>query len=156
MTIRGIDANGYELRTYRVVWYFRVGRMGDCEGRTWAKELVSEAPFQTREKAELHRAHHPDIFQDKWGQWRTKASYGMCGIFCENVEVDYVAPTVEEGDFATLERAMFTPIDRFTCPSSGYGPSAGLQRSLTGNLVRYEDYQDRVMKAYMEGVKNAE
>ena len=80
---RGRDEDGYELRTYRVVYVFRMGWIGDSEGRTWAKELYAEARFPTMEKAELHRQHHPDAFLDPWGQWRTKYPYGQIGIFTE-------------------------------------------------------------------------
>lgn len=77
------DKDGYELRTYRVVYVFRMGYIGDSEGRTWAKELYAEAKFPTMELAELHRQHHPDAFLDPWGQWRTKYPYGQIGIFVE-------------------------------------------------------------------------
>ena len=76
-----MDENGYEIRRYRVVWYFRMGWIGDSEGRTWDEKLYTEAKFPTKEAAELHREHHPDCFKDSWGQWRTKYEYGKIGIF---------------------------------------------------------------------------
>lgn len=75
------DPEGYEIRTYRVKWYFRIGTWGDSEGRTWAKELICNYAFPTKEAAELHRQHHPDCFQDPWGGWRHRKSYHHVGIF---------------------------------------------------------------------------
>ncbi len=86
--MKRLDENGYELRTYRIVYVFRMGYIGDCEGRTWAKKLYAEAKFPTMELAELHREHHPDAFQDPWGQWRTKYSNGQIGIFTEQEFVE--------------------------------------------------------------------
>ena len=82
-----LDENGYELRTYRVVYVFRMGWIGDSEGRTWAKELYAEARFPTMAQAEVYRQHHPDVFQDPWGGWRTKYDNGKVGIFTEMEEL---------------------------------------------------------------------
>jgi hypothetical protein len=82
-----IDDRGFEIRFKRIVYAFRMGWIGDCEGRTWAKELYSEAEFPTMEAAELHREHHPDMFRDPWGGWRTKYSSGQSGIFVEERQV---------------------------------------------------------------------
>lgn len=78
-----VDKDGFELREYRVVYVLRIGTIGDSEGRTWSKELKSEAKFPTMEAALLHRDHHPDLFQAPWGAWRTKQDYGRVGIFKE-------------------------------------------------------------------------
>jgi len=78
-----LDDQGYEIRCYRIVYYFRMGWIGDSEGRTWAPEFYAEAKFPLRELAELHRQHHPDCFKDPWGQWRTKYDCGQLGIFEE-------------------------------------------------------------------------
>lgn len=78
---KSFDENGYELITRRVVYVFRLGFIGDQEGRTWSKDGMTEAKFPTMEQAEFYRKHHPDVFVDRWGQWRTKHSYGICGIF---------------------------------------------------------------------------
>ena len=77
------DAPEYEVRCYRVVWSVKIGTIGDSEGRSWAKDLISQADFPTEEAAERHRDHHPDLFKDHWGEWRTKNCYGQFGIFRE-------------------------------------------------------------------------
>lgn len=82
-----VDENGYELITRRVVWVFRMGWIGDSEGRTWAKDLYAEARFPTRELAYLHMDHHPDVFKDPWGGYRTKYSNGQVGVFRIEEEV---------------------------------------------------------------------
>ena len=87
--IRGRDDNGYELRAYRVVWAFRIGTIGDSVGRTWSKDIISEAKFPTYTAAALHREHHPDMTLDQWGQWRTKNIYGLSGIFRVEEEIDW-------------------------------------------------------------------
>lgn len=78
-----VDADGYELRSYRVVYVFRMGYIGDSEGRTWAEKIYCEAKFPTMEKAITYREHHPDCFKDRWGGWRTKYDCGKIGIFRE-------------------------------------------------------------------------
>lgn len=75
------DEEGYQLITYRLVYVFRLGRIGDSEGRTWAKELKEETRFPSRQLAEKYRSTHPEVFQNEWGTWRTKYSYGRVGIF---------------------------------------------------------------------------
>ena len=91
------DSLGYTIKVKKVVHIFRMGWIGDSEGRTWAKELYAESIFPTRELAELHRAHHPDAFQDPWGGWRTKYPNGQIGIFTEEREVS----TEELSDLVT-------------------------------------------------------
>lgn len=81
------DKLGYDIKVKKVVYVFRMGWIGDSEGRTWAKELYSEAEFPTMEQAEFYREHHPDVFQDPWGQWRTKYNYGQIGIFTVEKEL---------------------------------------------------------------------
>lgn len=82
------DKDGYEIKVKRVVYVFRMGWIGDSEGRSWAKDLYAEAEFPTQELAELYRQHHPDVFQDPWGGWRTKYNYGQIGIFREEREIE--------------------------------------------------------------------
>ena len=82
-----VDSEGYTNRTYRIVYVFRIGWCRDPEGHTFG-EIISEAKFPTLDKAELHREYHPDVFKDRWGQWRTKNPYQRCGIYTEKEEVN--------------------------------------------------------------------
>lgn len=85
----------YQYKTYKVVWSFKIGSIGDSEGRSWSKDIIYQADFPTREAAEEHRAQHPDVYKSEWGSWRTKDSYGLCDIFYEE-RLEQVIPMTDE------------------------------------------------------------
>jgi hypothetical protein len=69
----------YEYELYCVVWEFRIGTIGDSDGRTWAKDLLVSERFPTKELAEAFRDNHPYLEKGRWG-WKTKNYYGKFAI----------------------------------------------------------------------------
>lgn len=74
------DDDGFEVRCYRVVWFFEIGTIGDSEGRTWAKDLKHQSAHASQKEAETAMADHPGTYQDKWGGWRAVDSYGLVRV----------------------------------------------------------------------------
>jgi hypothetical protein len=77
-----VDAEGYELLTYRVVYYFETGHIdGGGMGR-WM-DTVDSFPFPERDGAEALRDQwHEDgkLEKMRWGEFRPKFMYGTSRI----------------------------------------------------------------------------
>jgi hypothetical protein len=79
----------YEHVTYRVEWVFKLGWIGDSEGRTWAKDLKEETVFPTQAEAQAYRDTHPDMVYDTvWKEWKAKHCYGLWAIEKRLAQVD--------------------------------------------------------------------
>ena len=83
-----MTAPKYEHITYRVEWVFKIGTIGDSEGRTWAKDLIERTPFPTLDAAQAYRDAHPDLELSQWGRWKTKNCHGQFAILREEVRAD--------------------------------------------------------------------
>jgi hypothetical protein len=79
----------YEHVTYRVEWVFKLGWIGDSEGRTWAKDMKEETVFPTQAEAQAYRDTHPDMdFDTVWKEWKAKHCYGLWAIEKRLAKVD--------------------------------------------------------------------
>ena len=79
----------YEHVTYRVEWVFKLGWIGDSEGRTWAKDMKEETVFPTQAEAQAYRDTHTDmVFDTVWKEWKAKHCYGLWAIEKRLAQVD--------------------------------------------------------------------
>jgi hypothetical protein len=88
----GVNGDEYEHVTYRVEWVFKIGTIGDSEGRSWAKDLIEKKVFATQKQAEAYRDAHPDLELSQWGNWKTKHSYGLVDIVRREAPVSTIPP----------------------------------------------------------------
>ena len=78
-----IDSDGYEIETYRVIYYAELGWI-DGGGIGYWMETKESHPFTTKADAEKFLANHPDTEIVKFGggfsELRPTYSMGKCRV----------------------------------------------------------------------------